>query len=103
MATLLEDQRRLGARAQLPAPPQYPLGATPPPTAGDVIGRRPTINMGMADVVPPAQLPPVQPASAVPAQATNAPLAQTQLGAAKIAEALFRGFPGNNGETIEVE
>lgn len=35
--------------------------------------------------------------------AANAPLAQTQLGAAKIAEALFRGFPGNNGETIEVE
>jgi hypothetical protein len=35
--------------------------------------------------------------------AASAPLAQTQLGAAKIAEALFRGFPGNNGETIEVE
>jgi hypothetical protein len=33
----------------------------------------------------------------------NSPLAQSQLGAAKIAEALFRGFPGNNGETIEVE
>jgi hypothetical protein len=33
----------------------------------------------------------------------SAPLAQTQLGAAKMAEALFRGFPGNNGETIEVE
>lgn len=35
--------------------------------------------------------------------AASSPLAQTQLGAAKIAEALFRGFPGNNGETIEVE
>jgi hypothetical protein len=34
---------------------------------------------------------------------TNSQLAQSQLGAAKIAEALFRGFPGNNGETIEVE
>jgi hypothetical protein len=34
---------------------------------------------------------------------SNSQLAQTQLGAAKMAEALFRGFPGNNGETIEVE
>jgi hypothetical protein len=32
----------------------------------------------------------------------DAPLAQTSLGAAKIAEALFRGFPGNSGETVEV-
>jgi hypothetical protein len=32
----------------------------------------------------------------------DAPLAQTQLGAAKIAEALFRDFPGNNGETVEI-
>lgn len=32
----------------------------------------------------------------------DAPLAQSQLGAAKMAEALFRGFPGNNGETVEV-
>lgn len=29
-------------------------------------------------------------------------LAQTDLGAAKLAEALFRGFPGNSGETILV-
>lgn len=30
----------------------------------------------------------------------DSPLAQTDLGAAKLAEALFRGFPGNSGETI---
>lgn len=33
----------------------------------------------------------------------DAPLAQTQLGAAKMAEALFRNFPGNNGETVDVK
>lgn len=33
----------------------------------------------------------------------TSPLADTQLGAAKIAEALFSGFPGNSGETIEVK
>lgn len=32
----------------------------------------------------------------------NSPLAGTQLGAAKMAEALFKGFPGTSGETIEV-
>lgn len=32
----------------------------------------------------------------------DAPLAQTQLGAAKMASALFQGFPGRNGETIAV-
>lgn len=32
----------------------------------------------------------------------DSPLAQTDLGAAKLAEALFRGFPGNSGETILV-
>ncbi len=32
----------------------------------------------------------------------DAPLAQTALGAGKIAEALFRDFPGNSGETVEV-
>jgi hypothetical protein len=32
----------------------------------------------------------------------KSPLAQTQLGAAKMAEALFKGFPGTSGETIEV-
>ena len=32
----------------------------------------------------------------------SSPLASTQLGAAKLAEALFRGFPGQSGETIEV-
>jgi hypothetical protein len=32
----------------------------------------------------------------------DAPLAQTSLGAAKMAQALFRGFPGNSGETITV-
>ncbi|MEZ5743919.1 MAG: hypothetical protein R3D89_09390 [Sphingomonadaceae bacterium] len=31
------------------------------------------------------------------------PLAQTSLGAAKMAEALFRDFPGQSGETILVE
>lgn len=32
----------------------------------------------------------------------DSPLAGTQLGAPKLAEALFRDFPGNNGETVEV-
>ena len=32
----------------------------------------------------------------------DSPVAQTDLGAAKLAEALFRGFPGNSGETILV-
>lgn len=32
----------------------------------------------------------------------SSPLAITQLGAAKMAEALFRGFPGVSGETIDV-
>lgn len=32
----------------------------------------------------------------------SSPLAQTQLGAAKMAEALFKDFPGVSGETIEV-
>jgi len=35
--------------------------------------------------------------------AASSPLAQTQLGAAKMAAALFQDFPGNNGETIEVQ
>ncbi len=34
---------------------------------------------------------------------TASPLAQTQLGAAKLAEALFKGFPGQSGETIQVQ
>lgn len=33
----------------------------------------------------------------------SSPLAGTQLGAAKISEALFQGFPGNSGETIAVK
>ncbi|MET1755164.1 DUF4136 domain-containing protein [Novosphingobium sp. RD2P27] len=33
----------------------------------------------------------------------NSPLAQTSLGAAKMAEALFKDFPGRSGETITVE
>lgn len=33
----------------------------------------------------------------------KSPLASTQLGAAKIAEALFAGFPGQSGETIQVK
>jgi len=33
----------------------------------------------------------------------DSPLAQTDLGAAKLAQALFRGFPGNSGETILVK
>lgn len=33
----------------------------------------------------------------------KAPLAQSEPAAAALADALFRGFPGNNGETIEVE
>ena len=32
----------------------------------------------------------------------DSPLATTQLGAAKMAEALFKDFPGTSGETIEV-
>ncbi len=32
----------------------------------------------------------------------DAPLATSQLGAAKMAEAMFRDFPGGNGETIQV-
>ena len=32
----------------------------------------------------------------------RSPLASGQLGAAKMAEALFKGFPGRSGETIEV-
>lgn len=32
----------------------------------------------------------------------NSPLAQSDLGAAKVAAALFKGFPGQSGETIEV-
>jgi hypothetical protein len=32
----------------------------------------------------------------------KSPLANTELGAAKLAEALFKGFPGRSGETIEV-
>ena len=34
---------------------------------------------------------------------SNSPLAETQLGAAKMAEALFRDFPGASGETILVK
>ena len=33
----------------------------------------------------------------------TSPLATTQLGAAKLAEALFKGFPGSSGETIQVQ
>ena len=33
----------------------------------------------------------------------NSPMADTSLGAAKLAEALFKGFPGTSGETIEVK
>ena len=33
----------------------------------------------------------------------KSPLAGSQLGAAKIAEALFQGFPGRSGETIQVK
>ena len=32
----------------------------------------------------------------------SSPLAQTQLGAPKMADALFLDFPGNNGETVKV-
>jgi len=35
--------------------------------------------------------------------AASSPLAGTQLGAAKLAEALFKGFPGQSGETIQVK
>jgi hypothetical protein len=34
---------------------------------------------------------------------TSSPLAGTQLGAPKLAAALFQGFPGNSGETITVK
>lgn len=87
MATLLEDPRRLGARAQLPAPPSYPLGATPtatPPVVapqpaatagGDIIGRRPTINMGLVEIVQPAGLTAPAAQAALPAPRTATPAA----------------------------
>ena len=34
---------------------------------------------------------------------SSSPLAQTQLGAPKLSEALFRDFPGRSGETILVK
>jgi len=34
---------------------------------------------------------------------SSSPMAETQLGAAKLAEALFKDFPGNSGETILVK
>lgn len=34
---------------------------------------------------------------------SKSPMAQTSLGAAKMAEALFKGFPGKSGETITVK
>ncbi len=34
---------------------------------------------------------------------STSPLADTALGSAKISEALFKGFPGQSGETIEVK
>jgi hypothetical protein len=34
---------------------------------------------------------------------TTSPLAESGLGAAKMSEALFQGFPGQSGETIEVK
>ncbi|MFC6622373.1 DUF4136 domain-containing protein [Novosphingobium panipatense] len=34
---------------------------------------------------------------------SDSPLAQAPLGAAKVAEALFKGFPGQSGETIQVK
>lgn len=36
------------------------------------------------------------------AVSAKSPLANSQLGAARMAEALFKGFPGRSGETIEV-
>lgn len=33
----------------------------------------------------------------------DSPLAQTQLGASKMAEAMFLTFPGNDGETVEIK
>lgn len=37
------------------------------------------------------------------AVSAKSPLANSQLGAAKLAEALFKGFPGQSGETIQVK
>lgn len=83
MATqLLPDDTGFGVRPRPLAPVANPLGAVPPPASGSVIGRRPTINMGMADVVPPAQLPPATPTAPVPAAVAPAtPLATTQAAA----------------------
>lgn len=79
MATqLLPDETGYGVRPRLPAPTSASLGAVPPQAPGSVIGRRPPINMGMADVVPPTQLPPAQSAAAVPAQ-TAAPAQSGEL------------------------
>ena len=36
------------------------------------------------------------------AVSSKSPLANTALGAPKMTEALFKGFPGQSGETIEV-
>ena len=70
MATqLLPDETGFGVRPRPMPPASTTLGAVPPPASSSVIGRRPTINMGMADVVPPAQLPPAQAAPSAPAQA----------------------------------
>lgn len=66
MATqLLPDETGFGLRPRPLALASTSLGAAPQPAAGSVIGRRPPVNMGMADVVPPAQLPAPQAASAV--------------------------------------
>lgn len=55
MATLLLEDERL-RRAPAVRQPGLGLGATAPPAA-EVIGRRPPVNMGMADVVRPQGLP----------------------------------------------
>jgi len=99
MATqLLPDQTGYGVR-RTPAAPT-PVGTVPPPAAGDVIGRRPTINMGMADVVPPPQIAPSVAAAPI---ATPSPAGvATQAPAAAPAGELIGRRPAVNMGAAEV-
>lgn len=99
MATqLLSDQTGYGVRRPPAAP--APVGTVPPPAAGDVIGRRPTINMGMADVVPPPQIAPA--ATAAPVAASTPAGVATQAPRAASAGELIGRRPAVNMGAAEV-
>ncbi|QRF60264.1 hypothetical protein [Variovorax paradoxus] len=99
MATqLLPDQTGYGVRRPPAAP--APVGTVPPPAAGDVIGRRPTINMGMADVVPPPQIAPS--AAGAPVAASSPTGVATQAPAAAPAGELIGRRPAVNMGAAEV-